>query len=167
MLHDRNLPARQTSPDDRPRLSVVVIGRNEGPRLQRCLSSIEMIELPPDEVEVIYVDSGSADGSVARAQEAGARVVEWPSDYATPGGARNRGWAAASAQYVLFLDADCTLEPGFARRALTELEDPKVAIAFGIIYNAARIALSSCSPGGGIENMLAEEPLRWRGDLPR
>ena len=121
------------SPDDRPRLSVVVIGRNEGPRLQRCLSSIEMIELPPDEVEVVYVDSGSTDGSVARAQEAGARVVEWPSDYATPGGARNRGWAAASAQYVLFLDADCRLEPDFPREALTEFDDPKVAIVFGII----------------------------------
>ncbi len=52
-------------------LGVVVIGRNEGERLQRCLQSV----LGQGAV-VIYVDSGSADGSVSLARSLGAEVVE-------------------------------------------------------------------------------------------
>ena len=47
-------------------VGVVVIGRNEGERLVRCLSSIKV-----DAKHVIYVDSGSTDGSVAAAAAAG------------------------------------------------------------------------------------------------
>jgi hypothetical protein len=39
-------------------IGIVVIGRNEGDRLTRCLQSLQMENLP-----VIYVDSGSTDGS--------------------------------------------------------------------------------------------------------
>ena len=47
-------------------LGIVVIGRNEGERLVRCLRSIG------GGVPVVYVDSGSTDGSVAAATAAGA-----------------------------------------------------------------------------------------------
>jgi glycosyltransferase involved in cell wall biosynthesis len=49
----------------------VVIGRNEGLRLRLCLESLSSIVS-----EIVYVDSGSQDGSLATAQAAGARVVE-------------------------------------------------------------------------------------------
>jgi len=45
---------------------VVVIGRNEGERLKRCLRSI------PTGYPVVYVDSGSSDDSVAFALSTGA-----------------------------------------------------------------------------------------------
>ena len=52
-----------------PMLSVVVIGRNEGARLVRCLESIGQMTPLPGPVEVIYVDSGSTDGSLERAAQ--------------------------------------------------------------------------------------------------
>src|SRR5947207_307333 len=51
-------------------LGVVVIGRNEGDRLRTCLSAVAGRNLP-----VVYVDSGSTDGSVATARGLGADVV--------------------------------------------------------------------------------------------
>ena len=52
-------------------IGVVVIGRNEGERLRRCLES-----LGPHLAATVYVDSGSADGSVALARSLGAETVE-------------------------------------------------------------------------------------------
>ena len=49
---------------DRVKVGVVVIGRNEGERLKRCLASI----LAQHQGPVVYVDSGSSDGSVEHAQ---------------------------------------------------------------------------------------------------
>jgi glycosyltransferase involved in cell wall biosynthesis len=55
----------------RDRVAAVVIGRNEGLRLQMCLESV-LAEV----TAIVYVDSGSQDGSLATAQAAGAAVVE-------------------------------------------------------------------------------------------
>ena len=54
-----------------PLVSVVVIGRNEGERLKRCLAS-----LATDSTCIVYVDSGSSDGSVDHARKSGVDVVE-------------------------------------------------------------------------------------------
>ena len=51
-------------------IGLVVIGRNEGERLVRCLASVRAIP------KRVYVDSGSSDDSVARARAEGATVVE-------------------------------------------------------------------------------------------
>jgi hypothetical protein len=51
-------------------LGAVVIGRNEGARLVACLESLSGAVRP-----LVYVDSGSTDGSVAAARAAGALVV--------------------------------------------------------------------------------------------
>src|SRR5689334_4384058 len=52
-------------------IGVVAIGRNEGERLRVCLESA--LRASPD---VVYVDSGSTDGSVAMAKQLGVHVVE-------------------------------------------------------------------------------------------
>ena len=54
---------------------IVVIGRNEGPRLASCLDSVRLLDRP-----VVYVDSGSVDGSVALARQLGVSVVELDSE---------------------------------------------------------------------------------------
>ena len=61
--------------DPAPVLSVVVIGRNEGERLARCLESVRAMADPGGPVELIYVDSASTDGSPERAAALGARKV--------------------------------------------------------------------------------------------
>ena len=53
-------------------VGVVVIGRNEGERLKRCLGSIQKQHSGP----VVYVDSGSTDGSAVYARSIGVEVVD-------------------------------------------------------------------------------------------
>ena len=93
------------------RVACVIIGRNEGERLVACLASV-----PQGLGDVVYVDSGSTDGSVAAAEAAGARVVLL--DTGTPftaARARNAGVAALDGghDYVQFNDGDCVLDPGW------------------------------------------------------
>ncbi|ACO32105.1 MAG TPA: glycosyltransferase family 2 protein [Acidobacterium sp.] len=102
-------------------LSVVIIGRNEGPRLGRCLDSVRAMQAWPGPVEMIYVDSGSTDNSLAVAEAAGAHVIALQPERPTAALGRNAGWRAASGEYILFLDGDTVLHPEFAAAALAEL----------------------------------------------
>lgn len=116
---------------DHPQLSIVVIGRNEGERLQRCLQSVKTSGPAELQVEHIYVDCASQDDSVRIAERSGFRVIPVKPERPTPGLTRNSGWRVASAPLILFLDGDTVLEPGFLRRALPVLEDEGVAVVFG------------------------------------
>ncbi|MCC1491150.1 glycosyltransferase family 2 protein [Cognatishimia sp. F0-27] len=110
-------------------VDVVLIGRNEGDRLKAALVSVTGVAR-----QIVYVDSGSTDDSVAAAQDVGATVV--PLDMRQPfsaARARNAGFdALRDPQFVLFIDGDCTLEPGFAEAARDRLqEDPTLALVTG------------------------------------
>lgn len=114
------------------RVGVVVIGRNEGKRLQRCLDSVAGAGT------VVYVDSGSTDDSVKLASAAGAHVVEL--DLSVPftaARARNSGFsrlieAQANLRYVQFVDGDCELISGWIEEAAAVLEHrPEVAVVCG------------------------------------
>ena len=110
-------------------LGIVVIGRNEGERLVRCLASID------GRARVVYVDSGSTDASVARAEAAGATVI--PLDLSTPftaARARNAGRRALGdrVRLIQFVDGDCAVQPGWLDRARAALDaDPGLAAVFG------------------------------------
>lgn len=92
------------------KVGVVVIGRNEGSRLTRCLQSLNPAELP-----VVYVDSGSADGSIENARKFGAIVTALDlSQPFTAARARNRGYTLLKkhqphVEFVQFIDGDCSL----------------------------------------------------------
>jgi glycosyltransferase involved in cell wall biosynthesis len=112
-------------------LSVVVIGRNEGDRLVSCLQSIGSVRQMPQPFDLIYVDSRSTDGSPERAASLGATVIVLAPGKLSAARARNAGWRAATAPFILFLDGDTILDPDFVHRALREFEDPDVAVVFG------------------------------------
>lgn len=110
---------------------MVVIGRNEGSRLLRCLESVSGSK-------VIYVDSGSSDDSVERARGLGVEVVELePARPFTAARARNAGFEALAAirpdlDFVQFVDGDCELQPGWLEAAARYLEaEPGVAVVCG------------------------------------
>ncbi len=127
---------------DVPVLSFVVIGRNEGERLVRCLESISQIQPLKGSVEVIYVDSGSTDDSVEHARQLNARVITLQSAYPCAAAGRNVGWRASKAPIVFFLDGDTVLDPIFLVASIEEFNDPTVAVVFGNrreIYPAASI----------------------------
>jgi glycosyltransferase involved in cell wall biosynthesis len=112
-------------------VSVVVIGRNEGTRLQRCLHSVRQSHWGDTQHELIYVDSRSSDDSVASAKALGAQVIELIDASPCAAKARNLGWQAARGAYVLFLDGDTELHPEFVSRALSTLAEPKLCAAWG------------------------------------
>src|SRR5260370_33356312 len=100
------------------KFGVVVIGRNEGERLRQCLRSLSTSAV------VVYVDSGSADGSAQWARSQGVEVVEL--DVGRPftaARARNAGFTrlrelASDLLYVQFADGDCELIGGVPEHAL-------------------------------------------------
>jgi len=112
-------------------VSVVVIGRNEGARLQRCLVSVAAADWGALQHELIYVDSGSTDGSVQVAQGLGATVLVL--DDAAPNAAkgRNLGWRQARGPMVLFLDGDTELHPGFVQQAHAAIDTPRRCAVWG------------------------------------
>lgn len=112
---------------------IVAIGRNEGERLHRCLASA-LIAAP----WVVYVDSGSTDGSVALARSLGAVVVELDMSVPfTAARARNAGFRrlvdiAPEAAYVQFVDGDCEFALGWLETARQFLaHHPQVAVVCG------------------------------------
>lgn len=119
----------------RPRnaIGVVAIGRNEGNRLRRCLESgVRLAD------RVVYVDSGSTDGSVAMARGKGVTVVELDrSAPYTAARARNEGYRrlrelAPNVPYVQFVDGDCELADGWLDTAARFLDKhERVAVVCG------------------------------------
>ena len=90
-------------------LSVVVITRNEAANLAACLASVPFAD------EVVVLDSGSTDDTVAIAIECGARV-EQSTDWPGFGPQKNRARALATGDWVLSLDADERVTPELARQ---------------------------------------------------
>jgi glycosyltransferase involved in cell wall biosynthesis len=116
---------------DRP-LGVVIIGRNEGERLARCLASVRAIRGLPDGVRVVYVDSASTDGSPRLAAEAGAEVIALDTARPTAALGRNAGWRALDTEFVLFLDGDTILDPDFPRLAIEAArQEPQIVAVWG------------------------------------
>ncbi len=100
-------------------LGIVVIGRNEGERLKACIESIRRFEHP-----IVYVDSGSTDGSPEYAAGRGATVA--PLEMSIPftaARARNAGYECLikiypDMQYVQFVDGDCEVHSTWLETAI-------------------------------------------------
>ena len=114
-------------------VGIVAIGRNEGERLRRCLTSVL-----GQAALVIYVDSASTDGSVALARSMGASVVELNLSVPfTAARARNAGVEQLlrerpDLQFIQFLDADTEVQPNWLKTALdVMLARPELAVACG------------------------------------
>jgi GT2 family glycosyltransferase len=138
------------------KFGVVAIGRNEGDRLRRCLRSTSAAAV------VVYVDSGSTDGSAQWAHHQGAEVVEL--DNAVPftaARARNAGFRrlremAPDLAYVQFVDADCELIGAWPERALSFLDShADVSAVCG--------SLRERHPDRSIYNWLCEQ--EWNGPV--
>jgi glycosyltransferase involved in cell wall biosynthesis len=114
-------------------VGIVVIGRNEGNRLEACFSSLRDLQ-----TSIVYVDSGSSDNSVSIAKNFTDQIIEL--DSSTPfsaARARNEGYEMLMEwhpriKYIQFIDGDCTLSPGWINAAAHELDnDPRLAAVTG------------------------------------
>ena len=106
-----------------PNVGAVAIGKNEGERLKVCLRALE-----GQAAHLVYVDSGSTDGSVEFARSLGVDVVELDTSIPfTAARARNAGVQrlselAPGAQYVQLIDGDCEIDDDWMGRAVEFLD---------------------------------------------
>lgn len=115
------------------KIGVVVIGRNEGSRLVRCLDSVACGSYP-----IVYVDSGSTDGSCEVARDRNVEVVELDMSHPfTAARARNAGFERLiekhpDVEYVQFIDGDCEVVKGWLSAAAATLDaNPEVVAVCG------------------------------------
>jgi len=115
-------------------VGLVVVGRNEAPRLAAGLARI------PDPAAALYVDSGSTDGSPEVARRHGFEVLELDSARPfTAARARNEGLAVLrrrrpELRAVHFCDGDCLLDPRWLPAGLAELDAvPEVGLVSGVL----------------------------------
>ena len=125
---------RECSVIDSPKLGVVAIGRNEGERLRKCLESVYGLAQT-----IVYVDSGSSDGSVQLAHSLASAVVEL--DLGVPftaARARNQGFQKLieilpEAEYVFFVDGDCEVATGWLQKSVAFLDEHSdMAVVWGL-----------------------------------
>ena len=133
-------------------LSLSMIVRNEEARLAACLASVKGLA-----DELVVVDTGSTDGTIAVAEAAGARVerIEWPGDFAP---ARNRAMDFLSGDWVLVLDADEQLRPEVIPSIKALMAQPDV-----LVINLLRYELGAAmAPYSNVSRLFRRHPgIRW------
>lgn len=102
--------------------SVIIITLNEESRIGRCLDSVDWAD------QVVVVDAGSTDRTVALCEAAGAQVFhrDWPGF----GPQKNRALDLATGDWVLSLDADEYLSPELAQEIRHRIAEPGQASGF-------------------------------------
>ena len=133
-------------------LSLSMIVRNEEARLAACLASVKGLA-----DELVVVDTGSTDGTIAVAEAAGARVerIDWPGDFAP---ARNRAMDFLSGDWVLVLDADEQLRPEVIPSLKALMAQPDV-----LVINLLRYELGAAmAPYSNVSRLFRRHPgIRW------
>ncbi|ABA21973.1 Glycosyl transferase, family 2 [Trichormus variabilis ATCC 29413] len=112
------------------KISIIIPTLNEAGNIQQTIATTQ----PSVNIEVIVVDGGSQDGTVAIAQSLGVKVIS-----SSPGRAvqMNTGAALATGEILLFLHADTLLPVGFDEMIRTALQQPGVvAGAFALRIDA-------------------------------
>jgi rSAM/selenodomain-associated transferase 2 len=104
----------------KPEISIIIPALNEEASIGETLESLQNFE----RAEIILVDGGSTDATVAIAENYKAKILHAPRGR---GVQLQSGGAAASADIFWFLHADTTAPPDAAARIKKALEDPRVA----------------------------------------
>ena len=138
-------------------IGVVVIGRNEGERLHRCLTAQGIAGLT-----TVYVDSGSTDGSVALAESLGVYTISLDPDLPfTAARGRNAGVEFLAEnfpflEYVQLLDGDTEIDQDFISYAAHEMDS---GTTIGAVFGRLR----ERNPHGSKYNRLCD--MEWNHEL--
>jgi len=106
------------------RLSVILITKNEVSSVRECLESVSFAD------EIVVLDSGSTDGTVALSREFSGRVYE--TDWPGFGPQKNRALDRAAGDWILSIDADERVTPALRAEIEAAVADPRGNVAFRI-----------------------------------
>lgn len=127
------------------RCSIVIRAYNEEDHIGRLLAGV--LQQSVQDLEVILVDSGSTDATVAIAEAVGSEcpvsVVHIQPEEFSFGHSLNRGIAAARGEYIVVASAHVyPVYPDWVERLLAPLSDPQVALVYGKQRGNARTYFS-------------------------
>ena len=140
--------ARQLIETWRRTISACYIVKNSAKDLRRSLKSItKFVD------EIIIVDTGSTDSTVAVAEEFGAKIFHepWQDDFSTP---RNVALRAAKCRWILFLDADEFFVNDTAKNLREVINRAKTHGAQGVLVSRAEIDADNGNKNLGINHVL-------------
>ncbi len=121
----------------KPSCSIIIRAYNEEAHIARLLQGIAEQTLPKS--QVILVDSGSKDRTVAIAEQYGAEVVHIPPEEFTFGRSLNLGISRAKAELVVMASAHVyPVYPDWLEQMLTPFEDESIGLTYGKQRGAAR-----------------------------
>lgn len=123
-------------------VAVVIVSWNSAAFLERALTSLRGLERPVR--QVVVVDNGSTDGtaSIVRERFPEVDLLECGENLGFCR-ANNLGFARTDTPFVLALNPDTELDPGFLRHLLPAFEDPAVGLACGKLLRMDRRTLDS------------------------
>ncbi|HAX70277.1 MAG TPA: family 2 glycosyl transferase [Anaerolineae bacterium] len=111
-------------------ISIVIRAYNEERYLKRLLEGISQQTVK--DVEIILVDSGSTDGTIAIAESFGAKIVHIPSAEFTFGRSLNFGVREATREFIVIASAHVyPVYPDWLETMLRPFQDESVALAYG------------------------------------
>ncbi len=119
-----------------PPIAIVMPGFNEQAAIAASLRSLLDLSYPPEKLELIAVNDGSTDGTLAEmqrvAQESAGRVrvIDFPENRGKRA-AMAAGIRATEAEVIVFVDSDSVVEPDALRRLVQPLADPRVGAVCG------------------------------------
>lgn len=124
------------------KVSVVVPVYNPGPFIEPCVTSLLGQSMPGEELELIFVDDGSTDDSLARLQALEAehpqvRVIPIPNS-GWPGKPRNVGTDAARGEYVMFVDQDDAMDAEALERMYALASEAGADVVLGKVISDFR-----------------------------
>src|SRR6266700_3164931 len=129
--------------EDSPKVSFLIPTLNAAGILANCLQSIRRQEYPPEKIEIIVADGGSADATRELAAQHGARVLDNPRRGYDSG--KSVALAAATGEFVVFVDADNELShPDFLNQSIAALRRYPEALGLESYYLASPKMSSFC-----------------------
>jgi len=112
-----------------PRVSVIVVARNEEKILRDCLDSIFAMDYPKEKMEVILVDGLSTDRTRDIAAEYDVKIVTNPDKVLVAG--YNKGYESSTGDLLAYCDADCVVDKDWVPNAIKYFQNPAVGAIGG------------------------------------
>ncbi len=119
-----------------PHIAIVMPGFNEEEAIAQSLRSLLELDYPPEKLELVAVNDGSTDGTLREMQrvsgecEGRVSVIDFPQNRGKRA-AMAAGIRATSAEVIVFVDSDSSVEPDALKRLVQPLADSRVGAVCG------------------------------------
>lgn len=109
--------------------SIIIPAFNEERYIRDCLQSLDRIDFPKEQIEVIVVDNGSVDRTIEFASQFNVKILSILD--VKVGDVRNYGASHASGKFLVFLDSDCVVDPDWLKVAYGRLSENNTLVLGG------------------------------------